>query len=283
VLSQTGQIKAGVPQGAVISPILFSIFINDIPVNNKPNNSYSLLFADDLVSINCFKKNKKIAALLARYLKRIEVWLCKWKMSMSASKCCFTVFSKGKSSNSANPIVLKLHGQNIPYEKNPCFLGITFDERLTFKKHIEKVREKCIKRLNILKIISHKSWKLSHHTLISIYYCLARSIVDYCFTFSSLIYKTNLTLLQRIQNQAIKCIFKPPLNTNLTTFGRAHNIDEISLRLNNLMYRYIVNCIINKNPLIEILLKEYSEGFKSRPDIDKTSLSSVKSIIFAKF
>lgn len=45
------KIETGVPQGAVLSPVLFSIFINDIPINNKKNKSYSLLFADDLVSV----------------------------------------------------------------------------------------------------------------------------------------------------------------------------------------------------------------------------------------
>ena len=49
-------IETGVPQGAVLSPILFSIFINDIPVTSSKNKSYSLLFADDLVSIFIFKK-----------------------------------------------------------------------------------------------------------------------------------------------------------------------------------------------------------------------------------
>ena len=54
-----------------------------------------------------------------------------------------------------------LNKQNIKHEKNPKLLGIIFDEKLCFDNHVEKIRDKCLKRLNIIKIISHKSWKLT--------------------------------------------------------------------------------------------------------------------------
>ena len=59
-----GDIQTGVPQGAVISPLLFTIFINDIPKVNSKNNCYSLLFADDLVSFFIFKKYGKILFII---------------------------------------------------------------------------------------------------------------------------------------------------------------------------------------------------------------------------
>ena len=75
-------IETGVPQGAALSPLLFSMYINDIPIMFKKNKDYSLLFADDLVSLNTFKKFGNIEIHVQCYLKKLEMWLSKWRLMM---------------------------------------------------------------------------------------------------------------------------------------------------------------------------------------------------------
>ena len=74
-VSELKLIQCGVPQGAVLSPTLFSIYINDIPVLNNKNKSYSLLFADDLVTFFIFKKDGSLGKSVSNYMLAVENWL----------------------------------------------------------------------------------------------------------------------------------------------------------------------------------------------------------------
>ena len=108
-----------------------------------------------------------------------------------------------------NLLSLKLYNEIILYNPNPLFLGIIFDECLCFNKHYEYLQERSIKRLNIIKIFSYKSWHLSHKTL-----CIFKaligsiSIFNYSFLTFANVSENSRNKLQRVQNRAIRCIFK---------------------------------------------------------------------------
>ena len=95
---------------------------------------------------------------------------------MNSKKCCYTVFSK----DSKNKIEFKLELSDgiIPFNLNPLFLGVTFDERLSFNLHFNNLRNRAFKRLNIIKILCHKSWHL-RSVLVGIYNALIGSIFAY--------------------------------------------------------------------------------------------------------
>jgi hypothetical protein len=161
-------IRCGVPQGAVLSPTLFSIFINDIPSLFEKNKSYSLLFADDLVCFFIFKKHGNLESKVNAYMRRLEKWLKEWKLQMHPKKCNSMLFNVGSKKSINKKLKFKLNNDFIPSWDSIKFLGLTSDIGLNFNDHVKELKKKCNNRLNVIKILSNKKWRLSKTTLTTI-------------------------------------------------------------------------------------------------------------------
>ena len=120
----------------------------------------------------------------------------------------FKIFSKARCT-AEDVICLKLYGVQIQYGPSPKFIGIVFDSRLSFGKHLEHLDEKILDRINILKILSYdKNWHLSTTILVRTYKVLLRSVLDYaCVTTVACLEKV-LNDFETIQNNVLRNIFK---------------------------------------------------------------------------
>ncbi len=148
------------------------------------------------------------------------------------------------------------------------------DESLCFKTNANNIKEKCLKRLNITKILSHPKWKLSTKTLVSLYRSLIGSIIDYSFFTISEISISILDFLQSIQNQAIRLIFKQNYDASTATLNSISNVKPINERFNFLLVLYITNAR-QSNPLIIQLIDEYNGAINSiiKKESDSTPLT----------
>ena len=192
---------------------------------------------------------------------------------MSTPKCSFTVFSNGPY-KSKKDFDLRLTGEKVPYNPNPKLLGITLDESLSFKTNAEKIKKKCMSRLNIIKILSHKRWKLSTDTLTCLYRSLICSVIEYSFFTISEISISTLHYLQTIQNQAIRLIHNLDHHTSSHALHTISNLKPISERFNQLFEKYISNASLT-NPLITQLIDEYTGSYNSiiKNDYNSTPLT----------
>ena len=123
---------AGVPQGSVLSPLLFLIYVNDLTKPHHRQNSKSQ-FADDTALWAASKNIKSAAKLFQKDLQKLAKWCAKWRIKLNPEKTKVIIFSRSCLIRNPEPI-LKLYGERLKIFPQVKFLGITFNSNLTFKK-----------------------------------------------------------------------------------------------------------------------------------------------------
>jgi hypothetical protein len=165
------EITSGVPQGSVLGPLLFLIYINDIQADIS---SECFLFADDSCLFQEVSSPVQTAQVLNNDLSTIQSWSDKWLVTMNLSKTKTMVFSL-KKDKPVHP-VLKLDDKVIEEVCAHHHLGLLFSNNMSWTRHVFNIREKALKKLNLLKGLK---FKFSRTTLTTLYKSLVRSNLEY--------------------------------------------------------------------------------------------------------
>ena len=136
--SGTESINCGVPQGSILGPLLFIIYINDMHKATKYSHIYH--FADDT---NLFHSNSNLQTLHKQVNEDLVLlfdWLCANKLSLNAGKTEFIIF-QGKNRILNERIILKVNGKKIFKSQKMKYLGLIVDSKLSWKHHIFELKK----------------------------------------------------------------------------------------------------------------------------------------------
>lgn len=247
---------SSVPQGSVLSPLLFVLFINDLPENIKCK---ILMFADDVKIYN------RISGIDdARKLQNDLVELTKWctinGLSLNTSKCYVMTTTRKLAQN------VSLFNYNIngtPLNKVNSFkdLGVIFDSKFTFENQINSLITRSFKILGFLARSLNKFNNIKTYNIL--YNTYVRSILEYCSPIWSPHYATYIERIERVQRRFTKRIFYKfhfPMEkyemrlirlNMLSLEDRRLMFDELTLfkMLNNIIYTSIAHKINLNNPI----------------------------------
>ena len=175
-LSDEFEQEEGVPQGSILSTTLFNIKINNIMSCLDPKTDGSL-YVDDFCICYRSKSMRVIERHLQQCIHRIENWALNTGFKFSKSKTQCVHFCQLRKLH--DDPELYLYGSPIPVVEEFKFLGVIFDRKLSFIPHIKYLKAKCLKAMNLLKVLSHTNWGADRTVLLQLYRSLIRSKLDY--------------------------------------------------------------------------------------------------------
>lgn len=195
----------GVPQGTVLGPLLFLLYVNDIVGAVKGCNIE--LFADDTMIYLAGADLDRMRRVVNDDLEGLFKWLCHNKLSVNALKSKFCVFGKKSSLKNVNfeNLNVTINGERIMYEKQIKYLGVIFDSNLNFHTHADYVTRKFSKKISFIARIGNQ---LSLGTKLLLYNSIAAPHLEYCATLLYGLPAYKIDRIQIVHNRAMRTILK---------------------------------------------------------------------------
>ena len=237
IYSKPMDVISGVPQGSVLGPLLFLLYINDISDNVESN---ILMFADDL------KLFSPHSNLLQNDLATISDWCSQWQMTVAPNKCEVIAFRLStRNLKSKTSPDFHISGLKLPFVRHIRDLGIFFSDDLSFTHHVNIILRRSQFRVNMLFNILKNS---TMEVFIRCYIIYIRPILEYGCTIFSPYLKLHIRKIESIQKSFVHRIFKK-FGIEYTSYFNALDICGLdSLELRRLVFDlvFIYKSIISR-------------------------------------
>ena len=249
-------VTSGIPQGSVLGPVLFIIYINDLPDVVSSNVK---LFADDTKIFRAIQTAQDNLALQDD-INRLVEWADTWKMPFNTTKCKVVHYGKGNLKHK-----YQMADHELIQENEEKDLGVTFDQDLKFSKHIRNMTARANSRVGLLK---HNFEHLDIKNFLPLYKSQVRPLLEYCSSVWDPIYKGDALEIEKVQHRATKLV---PCLKDLPYPERLKK-----LKINTLAFRRKRSDIIQVFRILKGVDKVEPNAFFTRYNLENTRGHTLK-------
>jgi hypothetical protein len=236
------EIRAGVPQGAILSPILYNIYTSDLPLSD---DTMTATYADDTLLLAQDHSHTEATDKLQSQLYRIEDWLKKWRVKVNTAKSVHVTFTLRRQM--CPPTFL--NREQIPQNTQVKYLGLWLDQRLTWKYHLKVKRIQLNARLKALYWIVRKKSKLCLRQKLLLYKSLIRPLWTYGLELFGTSARSNLRTLESLQSKFLRLAVGAPWYVNNRTLHDDLKIETVQEMANQAYQNFHRSLHDHPNPL----------------------------------
>lgn len=245
--SERRQVANGTPQGSILGPVLFIMYVNDIPC---PGRARLAQYADDTAAFHRAKTIPALVRQLQRALDALLAYFHRWHIKINDGKTEAVIFSKRHlTAAAAHP--LRANATPLPWRSHAKFLGVTLDSRLNLNQHISNTQRKARGAMSVLHPLINKRSVLDEPLKLRIATAYVKPILTYAApAWSGILSDTKLRKLQVIQNKYIRMALGLSRHTNMRRTHSQHNIKHLGDSVMHLTDKFFTKCTNSTNPLI---------------------------------
>ena len=235
--SNPRDIQMGVPQGSILGPLLFNLYVNDLV--NINIGCHFFMYADDTAIFFNHHNAEILQTMINTTMPKISEWLDANYLTLNTSKTLFQIYSNHKHSLSLD---VSINGVNIKQVNTIKYLGILIDSDMKFASHINCITNVISRNLGI---IARTRQFVQTTQLLQLYHSLIEPYINYCCFVWGSTYKSQINKLVVLQKRAMRIIegVFPPQSAN--PIFKKYNIlkitDKAQLQILLIMHRYSLN------------------------------------------